>query len=274
MRRNWSAEAVASLYSPLANVPDVSEVYEEIIAALYMSRLRSGDRCVDGGAHVGRHTIPMARLVGTGKVHAYEPIAETARSVVEHAKREGLLDRIELRHTALADSVGRREYVSFYDPLFPLPRSAYSGLRKGWTPENYPYRTITTDVTTLDRDLSGTDNLSFIKLDLEGGEFHALRGAENTIRSSRPLIAFENTRSGSARLYEYSADDFYGLFERLHYSVSDILGSEVTRDKWEWSPPMPFYCIAFPLELSSRLIDDSINEVLRRHALSWLILPQ
>jgi len=46
-----------------------------MLEAVYTAALRDGDVAIDIGAHVGRHTLPMARAVGVrGKVYAYEPL--------------------------------------------------------------------------------------------------------------------------------------------------------------------------------------------------------
>lgn len=46
----------------------------------------------------------------------------------------------------------------------------------------------TISVVTLDSELSG-ESISFIKMDLEGWEMNALRGAEATIRNNKPKLA-------------------------------------------------------------------------------------
>ena len=54
--------------------------YEKMVERFYTTHLNTGDRCVDVGAHSGRHTVPMARKVGRkGVVVAFEPL-DTARS--------------------------------------------------------------------------------------------------------------------------------------------------------------------------------------------------
>ena len=42
---------------------------------------------------------------------------------------------------------------------------------------------------SLDQLFPNVHNLSFIKLDLEGGEFKAINGAKRLIRNSRPVMA-------------------------------------------------------------------------------------
>jgi hypothetical protein len=47
-------------------------------------------------------------------------------------------------------------------------------------------------VVRLDDALPAAYQPSFIKIDVEGGEFAVLRGARRTIRAQRPIVAFEH----------------------------------------------------------------------------------
>jgi FkbM family methyltransferase len=264
MRPNLTGRQVSKLYGPLKEYRKLSALYEDVIHALYSAHLRPGDICVDGGAHRGLHTIPMAHLIEHGKVHAYEPIPEVAEILRQEATKARVRDQIEIHVCALADTEGERDFVSLYTPSDENP-AYYSGLRSVGTPEEWASQTIRTPVTTLDRSLAGVSGLTFIKLDLEGGEYHALLGGERIISSQRPLIVFEHGH-GTAMLYQYSDDDLFRLFKRLDYELVDIMGTRVTREVWERAAWIPGYSIAFPRELGSPDgMTSSINKVLRMH---------
>jgi hypothetical protein len=49
----------------------------------------------------------------------------------------------------------------------------------------------------------------FVKMDLEGGEFHALQGATSILRD-RPLVILENGRESAANLYRYTSEHWFG----------------------------------------------------------------
>jgi len=56
-------------------VPD----FEQMLEDYYREVLGPGEACIDVGAHVGRHTFPMAHCVGSkGRVFAFEPIPAIA----------------------------------------------------------------------------------------------------------------------------------------------------------------------------------------------------
>lgn len=52
-------------------------MFEQAVRRVYSAILSQGDIVFDIGAHLGKHTLPMAELVGpTGRVLAFEPIIE------------------------------------------------------------------------------------------------------------------------------------------------------------------------------------------------------
>ena len=227
-----TAREVSTLYRPLRRYRNLSDLFEDLVQAFYSAHVRPGDLCVDGGANRGRHSILVAQLVGHGKVHSYEPLPEIVELLIHNLSEAHVRQRVEIHTCALADVGGARDFVSFYSPSNHVS-DYYSGLRKKATPEDWAWQTIRTPVTTLDCSLSGLSGLSFIKLGLKGGEYHALSGGEQIIKSQRPLIVFENGRHRAAALYGYSVDDFWDLLERLGYALADILGTEMTPELWK-----------------------------------------
>jgi hypothetical protein len=55
-------------------------------------------------------------------------------------------------------------------------------------------------------------------MDVEGGEYHALLGAERTIRSHRPVIIFEASARSTGQ-YGVTPQDFTWFFGRLGYRL-------------------------------------------------------
>jgi hypothetical protein len=85
------------------------------------------------------------------------------------------------------------------------------------------------EVEEITVDLFRLDSLSdqpirFMKLDLEGGELHALRGAKLLIRKQKPVIAFECGRIDAARTSGFASEEFFALFEQLGYDIYDLFG--------------------------------------------------
>lgn len=216
-------------------------IFEQLIELLYRAVLRPGDLAVDGGAHMGVHTWPMAAMVGAGgRVIAVEAIPQLAGRLLDEAARRQL-PQVVVEACALAAENGRTS--------FHWVRSApgYSGLRER-DYEGHPVDIEIIDVAA--RRLAelladASQPWRFAKLDLEGGEFHALCGAGPAIAAQRPLLVFENGRAAMAGRYGYTADDWFELFARLDYALFDLFGRPFGAAEWH-APAIPWYTIAAP----------------------------
>ena len=235
-------EAIERIWTRITdNAAAIGDTFERITESFYSKVIRPGDTVIDGGAHAGRHTIPLARLVGPhGQVLAFEPIPDVAEKLKRLLTATGLHDRVRLRPEALARDAGRQDFFIVQN----MPE--YSGLTSRQYVDFVPEQSqIQVDVTTIDAVVNGADHnrpLSFVKLDLESGEFRALQGAEHAFRAQGPCCVFENGLQSSAVGYEGA--EFFGYFERLGYELYDILGSPVTDAFWARSGP--WYFVAIP----------------------------
>ena len=173
--------------------------FEAIIQAVYEALLRADDVAIDGGAHMGLHSVPMARKVGPGgKVFAFEPIHEIVRAFRQRIETEcpELKPIIELHELAISKHSGVAEFLVVEDP-------GYSGLRERLYPREMQKDRRKVLVDTLDHLCGGASPVRFIKLDLEGGEFDALRGAKGILSRERPAVVFEYDRFNTPRFYHY-----------------------------------------------------------------------
>jgi FkbM family methyltransferase len=206
------------------SVTEVGRKLEALIQSIYEGFLQAGNICVDGGAGRGRHTIPMAQCIGSsGSVLAFEPNPATL-NILKKRLGDELLDNVILEPLALSN---RKETAQFYNVV---EFAAYSGLEIRDYPEDSKVEKIPVDAVTLDGHI--THAVDFIKLDLEGGEFHALQGGQQLLSSCRPLVVFENGRDNTAKLYGYSKDTFFDFFNSLNYEVYDLLGRRLNPERW------------------------------------------
>lgn len=207
------------------------ELFERAVQKIYEAWLREGDHAVDVGANRGRHLFPMAECVGAkGKVYAFEPIPKSYKRLKRDIKKRQL-NTIKLHPLALGQQKG---LVSFsYFEKHPT----FSGLQKRETPfndEDGGLQKIDVQCATLDSKLPWPwrHKISAIKLDIEGGELHALMGAEKCLTKSRPMLVFENGRQQAADAYGYSENDFYDFFDRMNMQVFWLDGAPFTRACW------------------------------------------
>lgn len=135
--------------------------------------------CVDGGAHRGEITEWFVNFAPLGEHIAIEPIPHLAH---ELALR---FPSVEVRCVALGEHAARADFKCIPGAL------ALSGF--GARECSLPSEIIEVEVVPLD-DVVGHRRVDFVKLDLEGSELPALRGAERTLREFMPVIVFEHCR--------------------------------------------------------------------------------
>ena len=237
----------------------VGSFLEDVIEDFYRNFLVEGDSAIDGGAHVGRHTLPMSRAVGnTGAVFAFEPALEMMRWLITVIEREEC-PNVYLSQFALS------EKTSVLDFRFLADAPAYSGLQERSYPEGTsPPQIRSVLAVKLDQVIPDRHNVKFIKLDLEGGEFHAMRGALDILTTKRPVISFENGRQQCANHYKYGMEQFFQFFENLDYRLWSIMGEPFTRNEWSKMPYVwNFWAIPREDEASVELMRASVDRIYR-----------
>ncbi len=171
----------------------------------------ASDVLVDVGAHSGNWTVALSRLVPDGQVYAFEALPYYARVLgatlrilrrtnVEVIDRP-LLDEARPVELVYADAAGRR-------------LTGYTHLRG---PGERSTGTVAVEGTTLDDMFAASEpRLRFIKLDIEGAELLALRGALRLLETSRPLLYLEIDETYCAR-YGHSAADVFDFLTSQKY---------------------------------------------------------
>lgn len=223
---------------------DVGQLFERTVQKIYEAWLTPGDVAVDVGAHSGAHLFPLVKAVGsTGHVYAFEPIAELCEKLEDRLKRSDT-GNVTLHQLALSDQSGEANFSYFAN------RPAFSGLKRRKTPFDDKEGGLTTRrvrQAKLDDMLPPALRVSAIKLDIEGGELQALRGATACLTWSRPLVVFENGRQSSANVYGYSQDDFFSFFDGVDMQVFWLSGERFTPDQWRRRRPC-WEFVALPTE--------------------------
>jgi FkbM family methyltransferase len=190
--------------------------YDRQTLEVMRRHLREESSCIDIGANEGEILRNMTKLSPRGRHVAFEPIPHLA------AKLQANFPGVAVYEAACADRSGVADFVVVENA------PAYSGLRRRiYDRPDAKLSTIQVRVVRVD-DLV-THPIALIKIDVEGGEYHALLGAERTIRTSRPVVVFEAGANGTGQ-YGVEPEDFTSFFDRLGYHVS-------TMDRWLASRP-------------------------------------
>ena len=191
--------------------------------------LRPGDVFVDGGANVGLFSLLAASAVGPGgRVLACEPVPGTMR-LLEANAAENDLPALELHEVALSDRPGRERLVVFEDG---------SGLAS-FAPETSGGTPVEVTVTTLDELTSRFGNrVALVKLDIEGAEVKAVRGARDLIARSDPIFLIE-VEPGHLARQGSSVKDLMGALAPRRYAAHAITPAGPVPLHGPWRAPDP-----------------------------------
>lgn len=226
----------------LADLQDRSGIFETLIGQFYRAEVAEAATVIDGGANYGMHTGPLAGLVGRGgRVYAFEPLPIAAQALRSMFAAE---TQVIIREKALGE---RPERKTFYHVVNDAALSSLLDRDISFAYPDLEIRQIEVDCVTLDS--LADEPVSFIKLDLEGFDFLALRAGRRLLVQQRPLVVFECGRRDAAVPAGYTADDFFALFAQVDYVLFDLFGRPFGPAEFDlpWNArEMPHYVVAVP----------------------------
>lgn len=200
------------MYYAGAYQPEIRKVIEKYQAA--------DCAFVDVGANIGQHSLVEARrrrnLGGQSKmVFAFEPDPALFQRLQYNVGLNSLDDYISCNDMAISDEEGA---AIFY--LATIQNTGVGSLAK--QPPIYGQSEDTTQVrcTTLDAFFgsSSCPRIGLMKLDIEGAEFAALKGARGILAQHRPALVIE-AYEVNMKSFGYSLDDLHRLLVAAGYSV-------------------------------------------------------
>ena len=161
-------------------------VYEPQLSHAFVRMLRPGMVVVDAGANVGQHTLLASTAVGEGgSVHSFEPVPQIFEALSRHVAMNSLRD-VQLNRMAL--------WCEETELALGLPaghdgnKGAYSirAASRESTAVRAPAVQLDTYVAA-----QKIQRVDVIKMDVEGAEPFAIRGARETLREFAPTIFIE-----------------------------------------------------------------------------------
>jgi FkbM family methyltransferase len=189
--------------------------FHEMREFIFLHRfLKKGMVAVDIGANLGEYTLFMAKRLTEGKIFSYEPMLRTREQLLENITLNGFTN-VAVVGVGLSDKEGVLEIHEVED--------VHEGLNTFYLGERKSRSTSTVALNTLDREMEekSVPRIDFIKVDIEGSELPALRGARNSIARWRPYVMVEinDLTFNSAG---YTKDDVGKFFSELNYIPCSI----------------------------------------------------
>jgi FkbM family methyltransferase len=190
-------------------------MFEPETVRAFAALLAPGMTVLDVGANVGQFTLVAARRLGpTGRVHAFEPTPELVAHVLSNLELNGL-DNVVVNEVAVSDATGHAvlHLVEADDPGVNSIVNRSPGARTLEVP------TVSLDDYLAER---GVGPVDVIKIDIEGAEMPALRGARDLLTGDDSpvlVLEFHPTTLGYSG---HSPDDLLGLLNSNGYAFYPI----------------------------------------------------
>ncbi len=175
--------------------------YDPSMTSVFSHLIKPGETVWDIGTERGWFTLQMASLVGeNGRVDSFEafpPTVEKLKSNVELNK----MTWVHINGVAVSDSNSKMWFVPPSNKVtknisFLNDCSGVGYLTTDFEPGAIEVNTINLDDYYTSQKIQ---KISLIKIDIEGAEVSALKGARELILKDKPIIAIEFNRSTALR---------------------------------------------------------------------------
>lgn len=175
--------------------------HDAMIAEKIVPRLRPGDWVIDAGAAIGDHTVAYAKAVGEkGAVFAYEPNHVAVQCLKHNSQGYHWIHIIE---SPLSDGKPEKLNFKYSDNVF----ASHLEPDLRWYSDGIVSESI---------DSREWCRMDYIKVDVEGMELKAIRGAEKTLAKFKPLLFVELNR-GTLKRMGISPEYLVGVLDGMGY---------------------------------------------------------
>lgn len=214
----------------------------------YIADLLSGAPvCLHVGASDGRHSYVMTKVAPRARIHAFEPSAFTYEVLKTCLAWHGIADRVTPVHAAVSDRPGELLLVT------PKKTSGRMGRAYAFVAEARPEGAVRPDledvgseiqptpVITLDDYCAAHDlnKVDFIRMDIEGAELRALKGAEGVIERDLPHVLVEIHPAMLEARFDARAEDVVEVFRSRGYRMFALDGDRL-EERTTLVPDLPW----------------------------------
>lgn len=182
-----------------------NKVYEPVETALIKFLLKPTDVALDIGAHIGYFTLLMAQRCKF--VYAFEAEPYNYMVLRRNLLTNKLYQKVTVFNAAVTNQKGSIPFFLCYEN---------SGMHRVYPSKWCMEKPMTIESVRLD-DFTDT-KFDFIKMDIEGSELGALKGMQNLLTNSKPIMIME-FHPPSIEEYGASPEEEYHFLKTLGYSI-------------------------------------------------------
>ncbi len=202
--------------------------YEADEISIYKKIIFSNDIVIDIGANEGFISLLFSQLVGNeGHVYSVEPDQWNVAILNQNIE----LNEIKNIHIINCAVGEERSVKKFYFTIDPKCKGggAWGSLLNN--PMANTDKALDVQVEKLDELCKDLKSISLIKIDIEGYEYNALKGAKEIIRKTQPTISFEVNLSKWADL-EVRVSDMFQFLKNIGYELFVTENGYLKKMKW------------------------------------------
>lgn len=178
----------------VANAIKNDKIFEKDVVDLAKKYIKNGTTVLDVGSNFGQMTVLFAGMAGeNGKVYCFDADDFVYDILVKNIAANGLENRVFPNFGAVHDKHGE-------ELIFPVQDFERFGAYGSYGIDYNATKGRVVKSLTIDS-MNIETSISFMKIDIQGGDLQAMKGAVKTIEKNQMPILFE---------YEYHFEDEYG----------------------------------------------------------------
>lgn len=221
-KTKWNNKGIFPYYQHKVYFPKDSIIFQRAISeriyeheniTIINALIKDNTTVFDVGANIGLMALPMLSTHKNIHVISVEPSPNSFPFLSKTQQNSMFKDRWSLINKAASNKMGRIK--------FQLAKQEYSAYESILDTNRTEFlNTIEVDCTTIDTiwEEQEKPKVSFIKMDIEGADLLALRGACNCIKQYKPIILMEWNKTNIVP-FGLSNESLLNFVSEIDYSV-------------------------------------------------------
>jgi len=190
--------------------------YEDGETEIVKKLVTQGDVVIDIGANFGWYSTLMSSLTGErGRVYSFEVVPEIAKELQENISLNQMTN-VVIENIAIGEDDLETDYV--YSESWGTGNQKLELLNGGGQLKSGKSRSTSLDSYLLANAINKVD---FIKCDIDGAEVPFIRGAQQTLKSKKPIMIIE-AHERDQRAHGHSCQQLFSELRHIGYRLFSL----------------------------------------------------
>ena len=188
---------------------------------------------IDIGANAGWYSLAIASIFPNSRIYSFEPVPDTFERLSRNILLNSYHDRIIANNFAIHEYAGSSDF--FFSPSLSGNSSFSSNLQATADKSCLTVKTLPLDDYVFSNNLQP----SFVKIDVEGAELHAVKSSLRTLSTYHPLLFIELSRKWCSA-FGYHPDEVIDLLASFNYRCVCLQDDKSILNVTSISDSLPF----------------------------------